>query len=140
MRFKAKLSNPQLLTRILQVHEKTTEQCLFKFSKKLMLFVTKTEYQDGTQIWSRIKTNTLFTDFRIESTTNNDIYVYLDLKNILRALKTYAKAQSIVVKLSKKNNIPFLTLEITVNSTNITQDIPLQVLNAEEVRQIEIIF
>jgi HUS1 checkpoint protein len=135
MRFKAKLSNPQLLTKILQVHEKTADECLFKFSKKIMAFITKTEYQDGTQIWSRIKTNTLFTDFRIESTTDNDIYAKLDLKNISRALKTYSKAQSIVFKLSKKNSIAFLTLEIIVNSTNIVQDIPIQVLATDEVSQ-----
>eukprot|EP01080_Neovahlkampfia_damariscottae_P003157 gene3157-5473_t len=137
MKLKTKLTNPQLLTKILQVHEKANEQCHFRFSQKLMFFITKTEYQDGTQIWSRIKTKALFSDFRIESTMDNEIWVILDLKNILSALKTYSKAQSIIVKLSKKNGVAFLTLEITVNNANITQDIPLQVLGKDEVKDIE---
>lgn len=61
----------------------------------------------------------LFSDYTVESMNNNEISFNITLDHLQRALKSSQYAQETLVKLSKKNGIPYLSLciETTVSGS-----------------------
>ena len=55
---------------------------------------------------------TLFGDYTIESLNNNEVSFKLNLDNLHRALKSAQYATDVTMKLTKKNNLPYLHFNI----------------------------
>jgi len=72
--------------------------------------------QGGVQIWSKIRVDALFTDYRILSHSNNEITLNLPtdaLSTVLRSASAdHTGANEVVMKLAKKNSLPVLSFEI----------------------------
>jgi HUS1 checkpoint protein len=136
MRFKANLINHADLVKLLICLEKFEKSCILKISKQRLLFISKTGFVDGVQIWSGCITTTMLSDCVVESIHKNEIYLHFDIKNLIRALRSAPNAQEIKIKLTKKSS-PFLSIDMALDGLNITQDIPLiNILNQEEITEL----
>ncbi|RFU32239.1 hypothetical protein B7463_g4115, partial [Scytalidium lignicola] len=71
----------------------------------------------GTQVWSTITIDSIFEDFILESAApNNTINLELPLPPLYRALKSALNATSASMRLTKRDNIPLLSLTIVTNT------------------------
>ena len=59
--------------------------------------------------------NYIFDDYHIESLNDNNIAFTISLDNLIKASKSSHSAQNIVVKLTKKQNMPFFSFVIDFN-------------------------
>ncbi|KAJ2242296.1 Checkpoint protein hus1, partial [Coemansia sp. RSA 454] len=81
----------------------------------------------------------LFASYRVESLHNNEIHLEFHIDNLQRALRSAHNSQSAVLKLTKKQNLPVLSLSVqsmssTGHTTLVCQDVPVRVLTPEQVR------
>ncbi|KAH8927030.1 cell cycle checkpoint, partial [Atractiella rhizophila] len=80
----------------------------------------------------------IFSDYRIESNNQNEIYLEIQsLDSMHRALKSAAEASWLIMRLCKKGGKPILSLDIRVatmsnRETLIVQDIAIKVLKPSE--------
>ncbi|KAH9917269.1 Hus1-like protein-domain-containing protein [Fomitopsis serialis] len=83
MRFRANIEHPG--SREIQ------KRCIIKFSGNEMHIICNTEAgEGGVQVWSQIKVTSLFTDYRIQSNANNEIYLSLSTEAMTAALRSAA--------------------------------------------------
>jgi HUS1 checkpoint protein len=146
MRFKATLVGIDEVQHVLQALDKFEKTCLVKLSKSFTMFVVKGTASQSVEIFARLNSTIIFNDFRIESITNNEIYFEVNIKNLLQVLSNLSPKKvhikQIYMRLSKKNKQPYLTCEIQSaqqasvkanQNITIVQDVPIQVLNSNEI-------
>ncbi|KAI5477604.1 HUS1 checkpoint protein [Pseudohyphozyma bogoriensis] len=108
-------------------------------------------FSDGVQVWSQIQVSAIFdqSTFRLESNSNNEIYLEVSLDALARALKSSTGATEVTIKLAKKggtgpagnqgkNARPVLSLAIQSASRHgrmvtITHDVGVRVKKHSEV-------
>jgi len=137
MKFKAKISNLSLFTKIVSVIEKIGKTCVLHLTPKRIQFILTTDLHDGVQIWSGLNAESIFDDYQIESLTSNEISMEVNLDILQRVLKAglQKKSHDIAIKLTKKNNDPYLSLVVVIQSTQlmtVKQDIPVKMLLANQ--------
>jgi len=140
MRFKAKISDVPLFIKLITAIEKIQDTCLMLLSPKKIQFVLTSDLTDGFQVWAACNSASLFEDFVVESQNNNEISFYINLDNLLRALKSGQYAQDIHMKLTKKAAIANLSFAILVNpvkSMTIQQDIPVEILTPVQLQNVQ---
>jgi len=77
--------------------------------------------EQGTQVWAVISPDTIFEMYTIQSATENDtINLEVPLAPLQRALKSAQNAIAANIRLTKKENIPLLSLTITTATMNST--------------------
>lgn len=91
--------------------------------------VLHTDVAGSVAAFTLFKRSEWFESYRIESQNQNQIGLEMDMQNLLRALRSAASADEIVIKLSKKG-VPVLAFEIRTSLGPILQDIPVVVLSA----------
>lgn len=75
--------------------------------------------EQGTQVWSVLSIDTIFDTYTIQSAApNNTINLEVPLAPLQRALKSAQTAISASIRLTKKDNIPLLSLTITTQTMN----------------------
>jgi hypothetical protein len=95
--------------------EKIGKNCIFHLSPGRFSMILASDVTEGMQVWSGMPSSALFDDDMIlESVSNNEISFDVNLDNLLRALKSGVAAQNIIMKLTKKNNSPFLSFNIDI--------------------------
>ncbi|CAK4032678.1 checkpoint hus1 [Lecanosticta acicola] len=73
----------------------------------------------GTQVWSVLSIDTIFDTYTIQSAApNNTINLEVPLAPLQRALKSAQSAIAASIRLTKKDNIPLLSLTITTQTMN----------------------
>jgi len=137
MKFRAKLVD---ITCIQQFHK--IFSTVGKVSKLSTLRLTENQVvithneravSGGTTMWCEVKQGDFFDEYRIEGKDEtNQIFLEIVNENIVRALKSGQNAQSIKIKLTKKQT-PCLTFEITlpsltVHTRNVIHDVPVSVI------------
>ncbi|KAI0259104.1 cell cycle checkpoint [Gloeopeniophorella convolvens] len=141
MRFRATIQNVQTFYRLIQTVEKLQKKCIIKFSDTAMRIICNNE-EGGVQVWSCIRVDALFTDYRILSHSNNEITLNLPTEALSTALRSAAAehtgANEVVMKLAKKNNIPVLSFEIfgTTNMgrrVKVAHDVRIEVMKPADV-------
>jgi len=130
MRFKATITNAPCLTNILQVLEKLGQTCMVHFQPKTVSFYLTTQWSASGQCFVELAVPAVFEDYRIESRSNNEIPMLINIPNLVRALRSSERAHKTVIKLTKKTERAFLTFEITEN-VSITQDVPISLQNVK---------
>lgn len=71
----------------------------------------------GSQVWSNLKLETVFDNYIIQSAAErNTINLEVPIQALQRALKSALNATSVHLRLTKKDNIPMLSLTIISNS------------------------
>jgi HUS1 checkpoint protein len=69
--------------------------------------------EKGTQVWAVLAIDSIFDPYFIQSASeNNTINIELPLQALHRALKSALQAHSASIRLTKKDNIPYLSLTI----------------------------
>lgn len=128
--------------------ERVHKHTIIKLSRGKIHFITVTDLSENIQVWAGIKTQVIMSEFRIQSNNNDEIYLKVDLRNALRALKSATTAALTIVKLTKKQGIPYLTIEMKkpsgqvqqnnqqVSTISIVQDIPVIVLTLDEISEL----
>ncbi|KAJ8607002.1 hypothetical protein MRB53_040599 [Persea americana] len=75
--------------------------------------------EHGSQLWSVLAIDTLFETYTIQSQAeNNAINLEVPLAPLQRALKSAHNATAANIRLTKKDNVPLLSLTITTSTTN----------------------
>ncbi|KAJ1948665.1 Checkpoint protein hus1, partial [Linderina macrospora] len=141
MRFRAIVSNSNLLLRIVQSIDKLAKGAILKLTPDKLHIIVLTDIDSGLQLWSDVAVDALFQDYRIESIHNNEIYLEFSIDNIIRALKSAQGALRTTLKLTKKQGLPLLSLIIQNQSSTgremtLSQDVPVRVLTPQQMEAI----
>ncbi|KAI0779047.1 cell cycle checkpoint [Trametes elegans] len=127
MRFRAMIESVDTFAKIVQAVEKLQKRCTIKFGEhELRIICTGDVNEGGIQVWSQIKVSSLFTDYRIQSNSNNEITVSLSTEALLAALRSASGSSSaqnssnslaaettVLMKLAKKGDKSVLSFEIS---------------------------
>ncbi|KAI0050500.1 cell cycle checkpoint [Auriscalpium vulgare] len=115
MRFRATIENVDTFHRIIQTVEKLQKKCIIKFGESEMHIICHTD-ESGVQVWSQIRVSALFTEYRIQSNSRNQIALLLGADALSAALRSAAAehtgAEAVVMKLAKKRDVAVLSVEI----------------------------
>ncbi|TIA79864.1 hypothetical protein E3P98_03038 [Wallemia ichthyophaga] len=73
--------------------------------------------------------NTLFSEYRCESSNNNEVHIEVSMEHLFRAIKSAHESDNVLLRLMKKGAIPTLNLSISTLSHynsrfTIEQDVP----------------
>lgn len=134
MRFKTRLriDKASHLLRIIQVLDKLERRCVLHLCPPdvdSVRIVLQADIAGSVAAYTIFQRSEWFESYRIESQNENQIGLEMDMQNLLRALRSAAAADEILIKLSKKG-VPVLTFEIRTPLGPILQDIPVIVLSA----------
>ncbi|KIM39187.1 hypothetical protein M413DRAFT_447150, partial [Hebeloma cylindrosporum] len=103
--------------------------------------------EGGIQVWSQIKVESLFENYRIQSNANNEITMALSSEALLGALRSATAssgasssfdAEEVVMKLAKKNDQALLSFEISGQSRGgqrmrVAHDVRIEVMKPADV-------
>lgn len=134
MRFKTRLKIDKVphLVRVIQVLDKLDRKCVLHLcapDSESLRIVLQADITGSAAAYALFKRSEWFESYRIESQNENQIGLEMDMQNLLRALRSAAAADEILIKLSKKG-VPVLAFEIRTPLGPILQDIPVVVLSA----------
>ncbi|KAF9573262.1 hypothetical protein EC968_008801 [Mortierella alpina] len=84
----------------------------------------------AVQCWSRLKKESLFHEYKVQSNTNNEIYLEMKVEDLLLAMRSSSNASAVVMRMTGRSADAFLTFTITTedhlgNSRPITQNVPI---------------
>ncbi|KAH9940824.1 cell cycle checkpoint [Epithele typhae] len=130
MRFRTNITNIETFIKIIQSVEKLQKRCTIKLCEQEIRVICNGDANEGgIQVWSSIKASSLFTDYRVQSNSSNEIVITLSSEALLAALRSAAgpgqesknlfsgRDTKVVMKLAKnRDRESVLALDIT--STN----------------------
>ncbi|KLO17351.1 cell cycle checkpoint [Schizopora paradoxa] len=167
MRFRANIENVVIFQRVLQCVEKLQKRCIIKFTEEEMHIICNQESEDGVQVWSQIKKDALFSNYKIQSNAANVISLGLSPDALLQALRSaspssssnsssavdgggvgaYASigASEVVMRLAKKRGQAVLSLEIIFDGGSgngsgkvvVSHDVLIDVLKPAEMERVK---
>ncbi|KAI0674007.1 cell cycle checkpoint [Trametes maxima] len=95
MRFRATIEGVETFSKIVQAVEKLQKKCTIKFAEhEMRIICTGDANEGGIQVWSYIKVSSLFTEYRIQSNSNNEIALSVSSDALLAALRSAAGPSS----------------------------------------------
>ncbi|KJE95066.1 hypothetical protein CAOG_05561 [Capsaspora owczarzaki ATCC 30864] len=123
MRFKASIDivdNVIKLQRIVATLAKISHKCVIRFTPTQLHFVLQSDVTDrAARVWSDITQTSIFKTYRIQSThQNNEILVDISLDLLQRALKTANNADTVTMRMIRKEETPFLVLDVVLRPQN----------------------
>lgn len=117
MRFKAEIRNVHTFTKFTASLATLGHIAWVRLDSKDCRFTVIPE--QGTQVWSVLAPDAIFEQYTIQSAApNNTINLEVPLAPLQRALKSAQNAISANLRLTKKDNIPLLSLTITTTTSN----------------------
>ncbi|TPX33873.1 hypothetical protein SmJEL517_g03354 [Synchytrium microbalum] len=142
MRLKAKVANSFLFARMCQSLEKLSKTWVLRLTPdRLHFIVAKSDVDSGLQVWGQVNMDAIFEDTRIESAQQNEIWLELSGEFLHKALKSTFHAHDVVLKLTKKDDLPVLSFVMSNQSRsgkNVTvmQDVPVRVMTPQQTREL----
>ncbi|KAN0012563.1 hypothetical protein ACTFIV_004332 [Dictyostelium citrinum] len=141
MKFKAKISKANTLLKTVQNIMKIYNECICHITPDKLRFIIQSDFNDGMQVFCEIQRSLIFENFTIESLSDNEIQFQLDLENLRRVLQSatsQATPSDIFTNLTKVRGGPVLhfTIKSSTSGTVIFQDIPIVLLTAQQMAQI----
>ncbi|KAG6372264.1 cell cycle checkpoint [Boletus reticuloceps] len=155
MRFRATVEGIPIFFRIIQAIEKLQKKCIIKFTENEMHIICNDDANEGgIQVWSVVKVESLFTNYRIQSNAENKITVSLSTEALLSALRSSSSSASsssvaasilpthdadeLVMKLAKKNDQAVLSFEMlgvsrSGRKVRVAHDVRIDVMRPSEV-------
>lgn len=116
MRFRADVKNISTFTKFTGSLATLGHIAWLRLDDKDLRFTVIPE--NGSQLWSVLAIDTLFETYTIQSqATNNAINIEVPLAPLQRALKSAHNAIAANIRLTKKDNIPLLSLTITTTTS-----------------------
>ncbi|KAF9283241.1 hypothetical protein BGZ68_005480, partial [Mortierella alpina] len=121
-----------------QAVEKIGRSCFIKFTPEFVSFGAMSGIGDSdpssgggaVQCWSRLKKESLFHEYKVESNANDEIYLEMKVEDLLLAMRSSNNASAVVMRMTGRSADAFLTFTITTedhlgNSRPITQNVPI---------------
>ncbi|VDB90867.1 unnamed protein product [Peniophora sp. CBMAI 1063] len=147
MRFRANIENVTTFARIMQTVEKIQKKCIMRFSETEMRIICNADPSGSTvQIWSTIRVEAIFSSYRIQSNSNNEISILLSadaLSQVLRPLTLPGVSlEDVTMKLAKKNDVPVLNFEIATASrggrtVRVSHDVRIDIMKPQDVAELK---
>ncbi|KAI8069542.1 checkpoint protein Hus1/Mec3 [Gongronella butleri] len=103
MRFRAFLVNPTGLLQIAQALEKLGPTCILCMNRDSVYFIRSHDQEAGVNAWIKTDPNTLFSNYRIDSSADNEISMSLLVDSLLRVTKMAQQAASVKISLRAGN-------------------------------------
>lgn len=117
MRFRASIQNIHTFTKFTASLATLGHIAWVRLDEKDVRFTVIPE--QGTQIWSVLSIDTIFETYTIQSAApNNTINLEVPLAPLQRALKSAQNANAANIRLTKKDNVPLLSLTMTTMTMN----------------------
>ncbi|KAI5368310.1 putative checkpoint protein Hus1/Mec3 [Septoria linicola] len=117
MRFRASIQNVHTFTKFTASLASLGNIAWLRLDEKDVRFTVIPE--SGTQVWSVLAIDTIFETYSIQSAAEgNTINLEVPLAPLQRALKSAAHATSASIRLTKKDNVPLLSLTIATQAMN----------------------
>ncbi|KXN88314.1 Checkpoint protein hus1 [Leucoagaricus sp. SymC.cos] len=151
MRFRATIESVSLFYKITQSVEKLQKRFIIKFTPENIHIICNHEANEGgTQVWSQINVQSIFTDYRIQSNSGNEITMSLPSDALLASLRsastpstsgTAYQTEETVMKLAKKNEHAVLKFEIIGTTSagrrvKVSHDVQVVVMKPHEVSKL----
>ncbi|KAL0571124.1 Checkpoint protein hus1 [Marasmius crinis-equi] len=149
MRFRTDIDNPATFYKIIQAIEKLQKKCVIRFTETNIHIICANEANEGgMQVWSQIKIDSIFSEYRIQSNSNNEITVNISAEALAAALKSCSSnanrsydTEEVVMKLAKKNDQAVLSFEILGTTAvgrkvRVTHGVRIEVLKAMDVEKL----
>ncbi|KAI9813834.1 MAG: hypothetical protein M1827_003624 [Pycnora praestabilis] len=115
MRFKSSIKNISTFTKFTASLSSLGKVAWVRLDSDQVRFTIIPE--QGTQVWAVLSIDSIFESYLIQSATpNNTINLELPLAPLYRALRSAQSATSASLRLTKKDNIPLLSLTIVTNT------------------------
>lgn len=117
--------------------EKLDRRCVVHLSPlevDSVRIVVSADAAGSVAAFALFKRSEWFEGYRIESQNANQIGLEMDVGNLVRALRSAAAADDVLVKLAKKG-VPVLTFDIRTHLGPILQDVPVAVLGAQRLAE-----
>lgn len=135
MRMHAKLSSPETLYKLLLCLEQATRFWVIHFSPKYLRIIAAGV--DDISAYCNLDVSSIFDQYLVESTANNEIWIMLYGDAFIRILKNSIYAKEIKIKLSKKNDYPVLCVTVRNTAKNgsrilITQEISVRICREQD--------
>ncbi|KAK5122868.1 hypothetical protein LTR85_003783 [Meristemomyces frigidus] len=117
MRFRAEIRNVHTFTKFTASLATLGHIAWVRLDSKDCRFTVIPE--SGTQVWSVLTPDVIFDTYTIQSAApNNTINLEVPLAPLQRALKSAQTAIAANIRLTKKDNVPLLSLTITTTTSN----------------------
>lgn len=141
MRFRASLRDPALLASMCATIRVFSKKALLKLHSQHLriIAIPSTDSADGTQVWSGLRTDSLFSDLRIEAKSDSIFCEVPDMSQLVFALRSCARPSTVVViKLAKVGSRQLLHVAMQNPSTahDTVHEVPIRVLTEAEVARI----
>lgn len=155
MRFRTSIDDIQTFSRIVQAIEKIQKKCIVRFTEDDVHIICNSETNEGSlQVWCKLRVDCLFSDYRIQSNSENTITLMLSPEALLVALRSATppstsssntsgyETEEVVMKLAKKNDQAVLSFEISGLSRagrrmRVTHDVRIDVMKPADVELLE---
>lgn len=140
MRFRTEIADVSVFTRVVQSIGKVATKCIIKLTPDKIHLICPGD-SDGTQIWSQLQVESLFTDYRIESNFQNQINLEVSPDTLLKALRSASHADAVILRLAKRDKDALLSFSISAKShtggkLEVMQDVLIKVLKPAEMSRI----
>jgi HUS1 checkpoint protein len=135
MKFRASVAEGKMLLSAVSVMDRCCKHCVIHFTASGLTLAAQSDSSESPRIWSSIPKALVFSDYVCESMNNNEIGLYVQTSNLLRALKSADSASEVSIRLRKKDGTPILCFEIqilTPQIMSISHDLPVDLLNPDQ--------
>ena len=135
MRFRSTISKQNLgvLSGISQALEKISSSAVLFLSPDHIRIALITDNTDLPKCFAELRRATLFSEYHIESRSENNLLLKINLGNFSSALSSGKNAAQSTIKLVKRGNVPCLCIETRALPADILHDIPVSVLRCTEI-------
>ena len=138
MKFKSTIIDIPTLTKIAQSLALLSKQGWIRLTPSSIQFIIQ---PTGTQVWATIETETMFSQYVIESNAENIINLELNMDSLGRLLKSIQEVGQVVLKLTRRDKFPMLSFSSGYfgkqgGSNTVTHDLHVRVLSSVVLAQI----
>ncbi|KAJ5936125.1 Hus1-like protein [Penicillium verhagenii] len=114
MRFRAQIKNTTVFSKLTASLSSLDKECWMRLEQEVVRFTIIPD--SGTQVWSQIPVETIFDEETYSLEANGDgINLEVNVGILNRALRSTVGASSAQLRLTKKDQTPFLVLTIRTN-------------------------
>lgn len=138
MRFKAKVSqdNLNILSGVIGLFEKNGKMAIVFLTEDCFRITVVNDNPDSPKLFSEIRQEAVFMEYRIESQTDNKILFEISISNLSRAFFSGRNAALCNMKLVRREATPCLCFEtraLEALVVDVTHDIPVRVLSPNDI-------
>lgn len=138
MKFKSTIVDISTLTKISQSLALLSKQAWLRLTPESIQFIVQ---PSGTQVWATIETETMFTNYVIESNAENVINLELNVDSLGRLLRSVGESAHLSIKLTRRDRYPMLSFTTQYfgkqgGNNTVTHDLHVRVLSSTFIAQI----